>query len=190
MLQPPGVLPVILHVLQGGPGRGVTSPLFFSFSARESPQRGCRSWLPAGPQARPAPQCPSSTSAATAPAPQARPAPGTQLWLPTVPRHSPDTVPAFDRKEVTPKMGPGHRHHGVTEASLLHLGPGMSALLRPLKIPCFLQSSCQNTSPPTPLCEEQTPGWAPGSKNLDFSLQTISQWPGMHLDEIEPKRVK
>ena len=62
VLQPPGVLPVVLHVLQGRraegeggslPRRGSQPATFISFSPRKSPQRVCGSSLPAGPWAPP-----------------------------------------------------------------------------------------------------------------------------------------
>lgn len=125
VLQPPGMLPIILHVLQGRrvEGEGVTPLLlrlpapsahhFINFSSPKNPtvflgvcsQQG--HGLPLFPFSLSVPQSTPATAS-----PWAHPAP-------TDPWHSPATERILMAdKEVTPHLGPSHHHHhhhGVTK---------------------------------------------------------------------------
>jgi len=158
VLQPPGVLPIVLHILQGrraeGRGRfptdGPSPPVLSAFHLVKAPSMsaGVRSQQDHGlplllfspvslghPCCRVSPHPPgifgSGHSWHRAPAPH----------NPSVQTGYRDALLVANTEEVSPHLGPGHRHHGVTKASLLHLGPGTSTSQKPLKIPCFLESS-------------------------------------------------
>lgn len=92
-------------------------------------------------------------------------------------------------RKVTSYLVPCHQHHRMTKARLLHLHPGTSACRSHLKFPIFLTLPAKTPAPaPSNLWEAST-RMGTREQKPRYSLQTVTQRPGMHLNKRKPKRM-